>query len=68
VRRLVTALTIALLLTVVVGSPALAWYHDQIASPFLHALVDMGIVAVLAAPVIGLYWLAVRRGHLPSRR
>jgi uncharacterized membrane protein (DUF485 family) len=68
VRRIVPALAIALLLTVVVSAPAMAAFHDKLANPVLHALVDVGIVAALAAPVIGLYRLAVRRGRLPSHR
>lgn len=55
-RRLVPALTIALLLTILVSSPALAMFHNQIINPLLHILADLGIVAALATPLVGAWY------------
>jgi hypothetical protein len=61
VRRLVAALTIALLLTVLVSAPALAMFHDKIANPFLHLLADVGLVAAIAAPLVTLWYRVTAR-------
>jgi hypothetical protein len=64
VRRLLAVLACALVMTVVVSSPALAMYHDTITNPLLHALADLATVVAVCVPIV----LLAARGRLRSQR
>lgn len=59
-RRLVFVTTVAAVL-VATASPAMAFQHDRVANPALHAFLDIAGIAIVAAPVwTALLWGAGR--------
>jgi hypothetical protein len=64
VRRLLAVVASALVMTVVISSPALAMYHDKIANPVLHVLADLATVAAVCVPLL----LLAARGRARAHR
>ncbi|GAB4006932.1 hypothetical protein GCM10029992_59230 [Glycomyces albus] len=56
-RRLAFVTTVAAVL-VATASPAMAFQHDRVANPVLHAFLDIAGIAIVAAPV----WTALLWG------
>jgi hypothetical protein len=63
-RRLVTVLAIAAVAILVMAAPALAFYHNNVHNLYLHTLLDLLTLAVVSAPIIGLYLWG---RHVPAR-
>ncbi len=63
-RRLATVLAIAVLAIPVVAAPAFAFYHDNVHNLYLHTLLDLLTLAVVAAPIVS---LSLWREHVPAR-
>ncbi|WP_026929335.1 hypothetical protein [Glycomyces tenuis] len=61
-RRLVFVATVAGML-VAVASPAMAFQHDRVHNPVLHAFLDIASIAIVVAPV----WTALLWGSGRSK-